>query len=88
LAACSTANRTISSDGIVGLTRSFFVARARFIIASLWPVDDEFTCSIMKEFYQLLANSPEKDPAVLLNQVVRKMSHLEPSLWAPFICLP
>ena len=52
LSACNTGLgfRNIS-DGYIGLSYAFFVAGARSVVVSLWPVDDTATRSFMKRFY-------------------------------------
>ena len=53
LSACDTARAEISSDdGIVGLTRGFFVAGAPSVINTLWAIDDQSTAMLAKRFYQ------------------------------------
>ena len=35
----------------VGLTRAFLHAGARYVVATLWPVDDWATAALMERFY-------------------------------------
>jgi CHAT domain-containing protein/tetratricopeptide (TPR) repeat protein len=53
LSACDTAlGKEIRGEGILGLTRGFFHAGARRVIASLWKVDDRATRELMRRLYE------------------------------------
>jgi CHAT domain-containing protein len=55
LSACDTGLGDVASDeGVMGLTRAFHMAGTRNVIASLWKVDDQATCALMKVFYTRL----------------------------------
>jgi len=52
LSSCESAlGKELSSEGIIGLPRSFLRAGARSIIATLWAVDDQATADLMTRFY-------------------------------------
>ena len=52
LSACETAlGQNVTGEGIVGLTRAFFFAGARSVVASMWDVDDASTSDLMQRFY-------------------------------------
>jgi tetratricopeptide (TPR) repeat protein len=52
LSACESGlGKQASGEGLLGLQRSFQSAGARNVVASLWPVDDQATCALMKVFY-------------------------------------
>ena len=42
----------VDGEGVIGLTRSFVLAGARRVVASLWEVDDLATAELMKSFYR------------------------------------
>ena len=55
LSACETGvGKAAAGEGLIGLQRSFHVAGARTVIASLWKVGDNATLAFMKEFYRNL----------------------------------
>ena len=92
LSACKTGTGKIGSDGVFGLQRGFKKAGVQSILMSLWNVDDEATCMLMKEFYRnwISLKKTKYDALESAKQVVR--SHKEkgwddPKYWAAFILL-
>ncbi len=52
LSACETGlGRPEPAEGLLGLRRTLRDAGVRTVISSLWKVDDEATCELMKRFY-------------------------------------
>jgi len=91
LSACETAvGESFYSEGIVGLTNSFFIAGAKSVISTLWPIDDEATAIFMNSFYR---NINDTDNTVLaLANTKREFirgdhgdEYKKPYFWAPFI---
>lgn len=89
LSACQTAlGKSITGEGIVGLSRAFFYAGANSVLASLWNVNDASTERLMRPFYEALAGGDGIDDALrtaklaLLNEGGR-LSH--PYFWAAFV---
>jgi CHAT domain-containing protein len=57
LSACETGlGEVAGGEGLLGLQRSFQVAGARTVVASLWRVHDEATRGLMERFYDNLWN--------------------------------
>lgn len=89
LSACQTGlGDQMRGEGLVGLTRSFFLAGAPRVIVSLWNVNDRATAELMTRFYRTMI---EKDlpPSSALRcaqlSMLRQKEWSEPMFWAPFI---
>jgi len=87
LSACETGlGEELAGEGVLGLTRAFQYAGARSIVASLWPVSDASTASLMDRFYGALETMP-KDEALRIAQLdlIRKGGEAaRPFHWAAF----
>jgi CHAT domain-containing protein len=89
LSACQTAlGQHVTGEGIIGLTRAFFYAGARAVIASLWDIEDASTARLMTQFY---ANIGRGEPIDLALQHA-KIAFLRGGgrtarafYWAPFV---
>jgi CHAT domain-containing protein len=65
LSACQTAlGREITGEGIVGLTRAFFYAGSRAVIAALWNVNDRFSAQFTERFYREIRSGRSTDEAL------------------------
>ena len=91
ISACNTSgNRTISGEGLVGLSWAFLRAGAHNVIGSLWEVSDASTPQLMDALYSGLQRG--KDPAAalrdaklgLLHSTDRDSAFKRPFYWAPF----
>ena len=51
LCCCFTGQGNVSSEGVVGIARSFLAAGARSVLACLWPIHDAGAKEFMKKFY-------------------------------------
>jgi len=88
LSACQTAGGRQTSEGVIGLARTFLAIGARTVVASLWSVDDSVTAELMKAFYSRWCGGA--DPAVAMRDVARSVrdgGHADPRYWAPFLVL-
>jgi CHAT domain-containing protein len=84
LSACETGlGKLASGDDVVGLTRGFMYAGAKTIVASLWPVSDEATASLMTSFYNNLKEMPSA-AAFRAAQLKTKKAFPNPFYWASF----
>jgi CHAT domain-containing protein len=89
LSACESGIGTdLRGEGMASLARSFFHAGARRVVATLWPVSDEKTATLMERFYRghLAAGKP---PAAALRAAqlaaLREPATREPYYWAGFV---
>jgi len=101
LSACETGlGQVAGGEGILGLQRSFQVAGAKTVIASLWTVDDEATRKLMERFYENLWSKKlskgealrQAQIAMLRGELVRGVeveresgNRLPPYYWAAFV---
>ena len=86
LSGCETGvGQNAGAEGIVGLTRSFLVAGARGVCASLWPVQDIATEKLMRAFYsRLLTHRLDTSHALRESKLTMLRSGAAPCQWAPF----
>jgi CHAT domain-containing protein len=90
LSACHTAlGKQIDGEGLVGITRAFFHAGARSVVASLWTVDDVATAELMKRFYAEMLGSQRRTPSAALRAAQASMAKTRrwsaPYYWAGFL---
>ncbi|MGV0028201.1 CHAT domain-containing protein [Phormidesmis priestleyi] len=86
LSACDTAQGDVTSDGVVGLSRSLVAAGVPSVVVSLWNVSDESTSLLMSEFYRNLQKGSDR-AAALRQAMLTTMKHPEfstPYDWAAF----
>ena len=56
LSACDTALGDLAGDeGVVGLRRAFLTAGAANVLSTLWPIADDTTLGLMRDFYRGIA---------------------------------
>ena len=88
VSACSSARgEKFAGEGIRGLSRSFFVAGARFVLGSLAPVDDRATPRFLDSVMASLKKGRSVPEAVRKARgglLARRVS-AQPRLWAPFV---
>jgi CHAT domain-containing protein len=79
----------MSGEGPMSLGRAFFHAGVPRVIASLWPVDDEASKSLMEAFYHHLMADNGRAPAVALAAAqmdIRQHARWRhPYYWAGFV---
>lgn len=87
LSSCESAGGTVASgEGVSGLTTAFVAAGASTVVASLWPVDDRATETLMREFYRRLAMGLPASAALREAQALVRRSGAtrDPHYWAGF----
>jgi len=88
LSACRSAGGVVMvGEGVMGLARSFFQARAATVIGGLWPLHDRDTAELMAEFYRHLGNG--RSVAGALTEAKREMIRKgkPTSAWAGLVVL-
>ncbi|XP_028400935.1 tetratricopeptide repeat protein 28-like [Dendronephthya gigantea] len=88
LCCCHTGQGEISSEGIIGIARSFLAAGARSVLATLWPICDDATKEFMEAFYnELLQETPVCEAlrrVMNLFQLHEREYYRSFFIWAPF----
>jgi CHAT domain-containing protein len=87
LSACNTGAGTITSDGILGLSRSLMAAGVPSLIVSLWTVEDTQTFELMQTFYQQLQQTDDKAQALRQAMLITMKNYPDPKHWAGFIVI-
>ena len=79
----------INTEGVVGITRAFLGAGARFVIASLWEISDEATQGFMRHFYEhlLAGKSASKSLHHAMKSVRESEEFNDVKYWAPFVLI-
>jgi len=91
LSACETAvGRLEGQEGVANLARTFILAGAKSVVASLWMVDDRSTATLMNKFYSHATQG--KSVAVALSDAQREMiqefgESFSPYYWAGFLVI-
>lgn len=88
LSACETGlGRLQNGEGVLGLTRAFHEAGARFVLSTLWSIDDEGTKAFMDLFYAEVAagRAPAEALAAARQAFLRHPRFSDPYYWAPFV---
>jgi tetratricopeptide (TPR) repeat protein len=97
LSACDTGRGEVQvGEGVLGLRRAFQLAGAECVLASLWPVQDRATESLLSDFLRRWLDG--KPPATALREAQlaaiaelrksenKRLAEAPPLLWAGFIC--
>lgn len=92
LSACETGRGDLTNvEGVYGLQRAFKMAGARYLLMSLWQVDDKVTQEFMDAFYtnwlQRKMTVPEAYRQAQHDLRARYAQPFSPLLWAGFILL-
>lgn len=88
LSACETGVGEIdNSEGVYGLLRAFQQAGARFVLVSLWKVDDEATQLLMTSFYQFQVEGDGYSVAFKKAREVVSKQYPSPYYWGAFVLI-
>jgi CHAT domain-containing protein len=87
LSACQTAEGLLeNAEGPMSMTRPFFFAGARSLVASLWQINDQATVFFMREFYRNLVLGRSKSDALRSAKLwMLGTSWNHPFYWASFM---
>lgn len=89
LSACRTGlGHPIRGEGLVGLPQAFFLAGARTLVVSLWPVGDTTTADLMTRFHEIRLRQGIPPAAALREaqlDLAARFPDRHPSTWGGFI---
>ncbi len=87
LSGCQTAAPGLNYGNTFSLAKTFYRAGSRFVLASLWPIDDKVTMMFMNEFYYQL--SKIKNVEKSYTNAIQKISIqiTDPAFWGAFILI-
>jgi CHAT domain-containing protein len=90
LSACDTGLGDIEgNEGVYGLQRAFKMAGVKYILMSLWSVDDKKTYEFMTRFYELSQTEGKPIPEayqITQNEMRKKYAlPFNPQAWAGFV---
>ena len=86
LSCCDTGKGEVSSEGVIGIARSFLGAGASSVLVTLWRINDKFTKLFMTVFYEKILE--EKSACLALketmNEFQRSVEFKSFTFWAAF----
>ena len=87
LSGCQTAAPGLNYGNTFSLAKTFYRAGSRFVLASLWQVDDQFTMLFMNEFYKNLSqvNNVHTAYEIALKYISTRIT--DPSYWGAFVLI-
>lgn len=88
LSACDTGvGKVTTGEGIYGLRRSLFLAGAKTLVMSLWPVSDHVTREMMTAYYAGLKKGRGRGEALRQAELamLKRKGREHPFYWASFI---
>ena len=88
LSACETGLGDVKNgEGVYGLQRGFIVAGTKYLLMSLWKVDDDATALLMENVYNEWLKSGDLPDAVKTAQLSLRKKYPQPFYWGSFILL-
>jgi CHAT domain-containing protein len=86
LSACQTGvGRLLGGDEVAGFTRTFLLAGADTVVASLWNVSDQSTAELMEGFYRNLRAGELPSTALRTSALALRKKFPHPKYWAAFV---
>jgi len=86
LSACQTGvGRLLGGDEVAGFTRTFLLAGADTVVASLWNVSDRSTAELMEGFYRNLRAGQPPSTALHASALALRKKFPHPKYWAAFV---
>lgn len=90
LSACETAlGREITGEGLIGLSRAFFYAGARSVVAALWNLNDRFAAEFVQRFYRELNAGQSSEQALRRAKLayIHHPRYSHPFYWSSLVML-
>jgi hypothetical protein len=85
LSACETGLGEVKNgDGVYGLQRAFRIAEAKYIVISMWKVDDAATMELMTIFYSALMETGDVVHSFTTAQKELRKNYPSPYHWGAF----
>ena len=90
LSACETnLGKEVKGEGVISLSRGFFHAGAKSVLASMWQVNDKSNSEIVHHFYAFLKKGNTKAEALRLSKLKyikdNKLEGISPNYWAGLV---
>ncbi|MCB0128268.1 MAG: CHAT domain-containing protein [Caldilineaceae bacterium] len=89
LSGCTTMTGLDTGGALLAFQSAFFIAGAKRILSSLWPIADDVTPVLMSHFYRLLIEEQLSPPAALRETqqiLIKDPAYNHPAIWAAFVC--
>ena len=90
LSACQTAlGKEITGEGLIGLSRAFFYAGARSVLATLWNLNDRFAAEFIARFYREMNSGSSTEEALRRAKAayVDHPRYAHPFYWSSMVML-
>ena len=86
LSCCDTGKGEVSSEGVLGIARSFLGAGASSVLVTLWKINDKFTKEFMTVFYEKILEGKSTCLALkeTMNEFQRSREFKSFTFWAAF----